>query len=187
MKPALTLLPGTILEEASMQRIRNLYFVDLAACAFLLLAAGRCAGQTDSFPPEQIQADSFASAQVLGAEHARTSALVKGDVATLDKLLADDLTYVHATGKVDTKASFLEGIRSGSLHYLAWDPKELHVRLIGDTAVLTGKYAVRAVDKRVQQDPLNVNVIVLSVYAKRDGRWQQVAWQTTKDVGLPSP
>ena len=170
-----------------MRRIRNLHFVELAACAFLLLAARQSAGQTDSFPPDFIQADSSASDQVLRAERARTSALVKGDVAALDKLLADDLTYVHATGKVDTKASFLEGIRSGSLRYLAWNLQEMHVRLIGDAAVLNGKYAVRALDRRVQQDPIAVNVIVLSVYARREGRWQQVAWQTTKEVALPSP
>jgi hypothetical protein len=29
--------------------------------------------------------------------------LVRGDVAALEKILADDLTYVHASGKIDTK------------------------------------------------------------------------------------
>jgi hypothetical protein len=51
---------------------------------------------------------------VLAAEKARTTALVQGDIATLEKLLADDLTYVHASGKVDTKASFLRASNQAS-------------------------------------------------------------------------
>jgi hypothetical protein len=31
--------------------------------------------------------------------------------------MADDVTYIHASGKVDTKKSYLEAIRSGQLHY----------------------------------------------------------------------
>jgi len=121
------------------------------------------------------------SAEVLEVEKSRTIALAHSDLAALDKLLADDLTYVHATGKVDNKASFLDAIRSGDLRYLSWDAKELHARMMGDTAVLTGAYHVRAVDQRVQGEPLDVNVIILSVYAKRGGHWQQIAWQSTNE------
>jgi len=123
---------------------------------------------------------------VLAAEKARTTALVQGDTVTLEKLLADDLTYVHASGKVDTKASFLEGIKSGELHYIAWEPKSMHVRVVGQTGVLNGEYAVRVRDRRVQAEPFDINVFILSVYARRDGRWQQIAWQSTKDVGIPA-
>lgn len=121
------------------------------------------------------------TAGVLEVEKNRTEALVHSDLPALDKLLADDLTYVHATGKVDTKTTLLDAIRSGDLRYLSWDPKELHVRTMGDTAVLTGAYHVRAVDQRVQGEPVDVNVIILSVYAKRGGHWQQIAWQSTRE------
>ena len=122
-----------------------------------------------------------ASAEVLAVEKSRTVALVHADVEALDKLLADDLTYVHATGKIDTKASFLEAVRLGDLRYLSWEPKDLQVRLLGSSAVLTGNYHVKALDQRVQGESLDVHVIILSVYAKRGGRWQQVAWQSTHE------
>jgi hypothetical protein len=110
--------------------------------------------------------------------------LVRSDVASLEKTLADDLTYVHASGKVDTKASMLEAIRSGQIHYISWQAKNMHVRALGNTAVLNGEYLVRVTDRRVQPDPFDINILILSVYAKRSGRWQQIAWQSTRDVAL---
>jgi hypothetical protein len=121
-----------------------------------------------------------AEADVRAAETARTNALVRGDVPGLEKLIADDVTYVHATGKYDTKSSYLEAIRSGQLRYLAWQPRRLNVRVVGEGAVLDGMYSLRAIDLRVQKDPIDINVWFLSVYAHRDGRWQQIAWQTTR-------
>jgi hypothetical protein len=75
---------------------------------------------------------------------------------------------------------------SDELHYIAWEPKELHVRAFGDTAVLNGEYHVRVINRRMQPDRLDMNVFILAVYVKRDGRWQQVARQTTRDVGAPA-
>jgi hypothetical protein len=121
------------------------------------------------------------SAEILAVEKSRTVALEQSDLNTVDKLLADDLTYVHASGKVDSKTSFLDALRSGDLRYLSWEPGDLQVRLLTNTAVLTGTYHVRAIDQRMQADPLDVQIIVLGVYAKRAGRWQQVAWQSTRE------
>jgi ketosteroid isomerase-like protein len=125
-----------------------------------------------------------AGKQVMAAEEARVAALDRSDVTALEGILADDLTYVHASGKVDTKASFLAAIRSGQLHYISWQAKGLHVRVQGDMAVIDGEYWVRVNDSRMQRDPFDVNIFVLTVYARRDGRWQQIAWQSTRDVAL---
>jgi hypothetical protein len=125
-----------------------------------------------------------AEKQVLAAENARTEALVHGDMAVLDRIMADDETYIHASGKVDTKTSYLDAVRSGQLHYLAWVPKTLHVRAQKDYAVIDGEYFVRVIDSRVQPTPFELNIFILTVYARRDGRWQQIAWQSTRDVAL---
>ena len=121
--------------------------------------------------------------EVMRAEEARVSALVQGDLLALDRILGDDLRYVHASGMLDTKASFLGAIRSGKLHYIHWQAKDLHVRVLGDSAVLEGAHSVQVSDTRMQPDPFNVNILVLAIYARRDGRWQQIAWQSTRDTG----
>ncbi|MGC1300643.1 MAG: nuclear transport factor 2 family protein [Alloacidobacterium sp.] len=126
--------------------------------------------------------DSPAEKDVVATEAARTTALDHSDVTALERIMADDVTYIHASGKVDTKKSYLDAIRSGQLHYISWQPKNLQVRLVGDGAVIDGEYAVRVMDSRVQSAPFDINIFILTVYARRDGRWQQIAWQSTRDV-----
>jgi ketosteroid isomerase-like protein len=135
--------------------------------------------------PSALRADS-ASDEVLHAEQSRTAALISGDFAALDHLMADDVTYVHASGQRDTKESYLAALRSGVLSYQAWDAREVHVRVLGDVAVLNGIYSVRAMDHRVSNDPIVIDLHFLTVYVRRDGRWQQVAWQSTR-VPAPAP
>ena len=125
--------------------------------------------------------------QVLVVENARTAALDRSDVPALERIMADDVTYIHASGKVDTKSSYLAAIRSGQLHYISWRPRNLRVRVLGNTAIINGEYAVRVTDSRVQTTPFNIDIFILSVYARRDGRWQQIAWQSTRDPGAVPP
>ena len=126
-----------------------------------------------------VNADS-AEAGVRVAETARTAALVRGDIPALQTLMGDDITYVHSSGQADTKSSFLDAIRSGQLRYHSWLPKKMNVRVMGDAAVLNGVYSVRVTNSSVQKDPIEMDVFFLTVYARRDGRWQQIAWQTTR-------
>jgi ketosteroid isomerase-like protein len=123
-----------------------------------------------------------AAKDVIATEQARITALDHSDVAALERIMADDVTYIHASGKVDTKQSYLDAIRSGQLHYISWQPKNLQVRVLGDGAVVNGEYAVQVTDSRVQPTPFNINIFILTVYARRDGHWQQIAWQSTRDA-----
>jgi len=148
-------------------------------CAFLCLALG----SSMMAAAQSLSATSEGAKEVLATEEARVAALEHSDVAALDRIMADDVTYIHASGKVDTKKSYLEAIRSGQLHYISWQPKGLHVRMLGnDGAIIDGEYTVRVTDSRVQSTPFDINIFILTAYARRDGRWQQVAWQSTRDV-----
>jgi ketosteroid isomerase-like protein len=147
----------------------------MLACALTVMswAALSAAAQSDV---------GAAGKEVLAVEAARTSALVHADVGALDRIMADNVTYVHASGKVDTKASYLAAVGSGQLHYLSIDPVKLNVRVLGDTAIVDGEYAVKAMDHRVQETPFEVRVFILTVYARRDGGWKQMAYESTTDV-----
>jgi Domain of unknown function (DUF4440) len=147
----------------------------VCALAVMSCAALNAVAQTDV---------NQAGKELLAVEAARTSALVHSDVAALDRMMADNVTYVHASGKVDTKASYLEAIRSGQLRYLSMSPMKLNVRMLGQTAVVDGEYAVKVIDHHVQEAPFDIDLLFLTVYAWRDGRWQQIAWQSTRDAAL---
>ena len=58
-----------------------------------------------------------AESQVRTAERARFEAMMNHDVAALDTLLADDLTYVHTGGDLQTRSQFLNTIRKQELIY----------------------------------------------------------------------
>ena len=145
----------------------------------LTLVLGASIAQTA--PVQLVTADP--GKQVLQTEQARTIALVHSDLPALERIMADDVTYVHASGKVDTKKSYLDAIRSGQLHYISWRPRNLHVRMLENCAIIDGEYAVRVTDSRVQPAPFDISIFILTVYQRRNGQWQQVAWQSTRDVG----
>jgi hypothetical protein len=50
-------------------------------------------------------------------------------------------------------------------------------RLVGDVVVVNGKLDIRVIANGKEQ---HFQGIYTDVYAKRDGRWQLVTWQSTK-------
>ena len=56
-----------------------------------------------------------AEQQVLQAEKDRFAAMTKVDEAALNKLLADDLTYVHTSALLQTKKEFIDSLKSGAI------------------------------------------------------------------------
>jgi ketosteroid isomerase-like protein len=116
-------------------------------------------------------------APALAADRARFDAQVKGDLAALDKLLAPDLTYVHSSGALETKDEFLRGIESGKYKYRAVATEGVAVRSYGEVTVLGGKATIDVV---VDGKDLHVVLRYTDVWVKRDGRWQMVAWHSTR-------
>ena len=110
-------------------------------------------------------------------EMRRFTAMVEADVATLESLLASDMTYSHSSGWTQTKSEFIGSIRSRELEYKEIKPDALQVRAYGSTAVVTGRAQVRTKSKG-QENSLELRF--LDVYVKRKGKWQMVAWQSAR-------
>lgn len=111
------------------------------------------------------------------AERAWAQAALKGDAAALDKILADDMTHTHGGGRTESKAQFLEAIRSGAQKYEAIDYDEIKVRVYGSTAVVTSEPNIRTVNAGV---PSGSHSRFLHVYVKQGGAWRLVAHQSTR-------
>ncbi len=133
--------------------------------AWLVLAAA-------PVPAQQSEADS-----VRKAELARMQAMEKNDFDALDALLASDLIYTHSNGPVDDKAKFMDGLRSGRSRYVSLVPENPNVRVFGDMAVINGR--AKAV-VHTQDQKLDLKLSYLDVWAKRDGKWQMIAWQSAR-------
>lgn len=115
-------------------------------------------------------------AEVRQIEGRRFEAIVRCDFAEIDRILADDLTYTHSSGRLETKAQFLAALQSG-LRFEAIEPEEVLVRVYGDAGLVTGRAQMRV---RSQDRQTSFAVRFTTVYVKRQGRWQMVAWQSTR-------
>ena len=123
------------------------------------------------------------AAEVLAFERAMEAAVVRGDVAYVDKVSAPDLTFTHGDGwtkggkplLVDDRASFLKRVENKQ--YLVRDLDSVKVEMHGDIAITYGRYVAQS---RVAAKPEQAwfSVWFERVYAKRDGHWLYVSHRT---------
>src|SRR6478609_8575648 len=70
------------------------------------------------------------------------AALLGKDSVALSKLLADDVTYGHTNGMVQTKAQLIRDVVSGTQNYKSIDPADMKIRVYGNTAIVNMKAKV---------------------------------------------
>ncbi|MBV9220664.1 MAG: nuclear transport factor 2 family protein [Methylobacteriaceae bacterium] len=114
--------------------------------------------------------------EALKAEDARYAAQTSGDFAALEKLFGDDLVYVHSSGRVDNKASYIEVQKSKSIVYRAMRRSNVAVRIYGCIAIIsgTGNFDVTGNGK-----DSSVELLFQSIWAKREAGVQFVSWEST--------
>jgi hypothetical protein len=118
-------------------------------------------------------------AEALQAEDARYDAQIDDDFEALEQLIGKDLVYIHSSTVQDTKASYIESLRSGKVSYHSMERSNSKVRTFGNVAIITGK-AVFEVTVRGTEKTLNL--LFHSVWAKRETGVQFVSWQSTRIV-----
>ena len=103
-------------------------------------------------------------------------ALLKKDAATLDRIWADDLSFVNLRGQLLTKKDRIDNIKSGATALRSADVSEQKVRMYGDTAVAT---LVVKIDGQYSGQEGTGPFRITTVWAKPKGTWQMVAVQMT--------
>jgi uncharacterized protein DUF4440 len=113
-------------------------------------------------------------------------AIVRGDVAFVDRVTSADFSFVHGDGwtqgsrplTTDDKAAFLK--RVADKEYLVHDLDQVKVEMHGDVAITSGRYVSLFVPaNRNAATPARLNSIWFErVYAKRNGEWQFLSHRT---------
>jgi len=114
--------------------------------------------------------------ELIKLEQDRAQAAVRGDTAFLEQNTADDYTFINVRGMLITKAQLLADFKSGQIKLQSNDLDDLHARVYGDTAVLTGRSTQKG--QAYGQDTSG-QFRFTRVYVKQNGRWQSVALQQT--------
>jgi ketosteroid isomerase-like protein len=109
-------------------------------------------------------------------EEQRYAAMLAGDVAALERLLDDALSYTHSNGVVDTKASYITGVRDRVWEYKSISRENERVVLRGDAALV---YCRLHIELLVRGAPRKVDASVLGVWVRSGAEWRLLAIQST--------
>ena len=115
--------------------------------------------------------------EALEAEDARFKAQMAGDVPAMQKLFGEDLVYIHSSTVEDSKASFIQSIRSGDVKYRKMSRGDIKVRTYGCIAIVSGRSQFEVT---VKGEDRTLNLLFHAVWAKRTAGVQFVSWQATK-------
>jgi hypothetical protein len=138
--------------------------------SLLLASAGHVSPAIAKLPSAATAAHDETS--LIAAEDARFAAQVHRDTAAIEAGLGDELVYSHATGRRQTRAQYLDALRTGTADYRRIDPSERSARVYGDVGVTRAVLAMQVGERTMRSS-------VLGVYIWRAARWQLVSWQTT--------
>ena len=111
---------------------------------------------------------------VMAAEDQWTSAVLKGDRATLEKLIAPDLSYTHSSAKTQTKDEFIHDATSGATTYKSIEFADAKLRQYGKTVVITHTATITTAQTGVSR------LYITEVWALDKGQWQMASRQATK-------
>ena len=118
--------------------------------------------------PAQPDRQSKVEQELRALVRAWDEAFVKGDTATLDRLLADVFAFVGGPKKAEYLASFKTRPAGAFQSAVSTD---IQVQVYDDTAVLIGLDTINGQNKGL---PSVTKYLYMDVWVKRKGRWQCV-------------
>ena len=101
-------------------------------------------------------------------------AMLAGDKAKLEALTADQLSYGHSAGKLETKAEFIEVIASKKTVYKMLEFTDVTVAVVGTSAILRHNWTGLSVSDG-KESPSKIGV--LQAWTKVDGAWKLLGRQ----------
>ena len=103
--------------------------------------------------------------------------MVNADKTALEDISADNLSYGHSNGNVETKEAFVENIASGRSDFTTIDISEQTISITQNTAVVRHLFNATTNDGG---KPGTVKIKVLLVWQKENERWKLLARQAVK-------
>jgi len=108
------------------------------------------------------------------------AAVLAHDIATMDRILADDFVLVTEKGMIYTKDDLLNEARTTDVIYEHQEDTNQEVRLWGDTAVVTALLWAKGTDKG---EPFDYKLWFSDTYVRNSAGWRYVFGQAS----LPLP
>ncbi len=116
--------------------------------------------------------------EVEALEEQWRKAQLAGDVATMDRMLAEDFIGISMSGQVNTKAQQLERVRSRKLVLSRMDLSDMKVKLVDSVAIVTSRAYVEGTSEGAS---VKGNYRYTRVYQRRpSGEWRITSFEATR-------
>jgi ketosteroid isomerase-like protein len=124
----------------------------------------------------QSSADDHTVEEIMATEKAWVQAHLDLDLEALDRIMADEYLAVGASGELIDKQETLASYGSGQRHWEVAEGHDYLVRVYSETGVVIGRWRGVGMNRGT---PFDYSARFISVYVRRDGRWQMVTAQST--------
>jgi len=105
-----------------------------------------------TFVRAQKNAHAGDESQIIALEHSWNQAELQHASSALDLFLSDDFIITQPDGSLMNKEDFKTSVTDQTYHYDVLTSGDFKVRILGDTAVVTGSYHEKGKDKHVPFD-----------------------------------
>jgi len=112
---------------------------------------------------------------VSAAVEALRKATIAADKSALEKLMAAELSYGHSSGRVETKAEYIEALVSGKSGFSAIELTEQTVNVVDKIAIV--RHVFNAT-RRKEGDKMKLSI--LTVWMQQQDQWKLLARQAAK-------
>jgi hypothetical protein len=123
------------------------------------------------------QAQTKEETEVASAVEKMRLAMISGQKADLDAVASNDLTYGHSSGKLQTKAEFIESFTTKASVFVTITLTDQTIKVTGNTAIVRHKLAAQTADGG---KPGSVNLGIMLVFVKQHGQWILLGRQAYK-------
>lgn len=119
-------------------------------------------------------AQSADEAAVAKAVDAFREAMLKKDKAAFEKLCAEEMSYGHSAGRMETKAQFIADATGARSQWKSITLSDASVKIVGTNAIARHKL----VGETLSEGKTNaINIGILMVWAKQGADWKLLARQ----------
>jgi ketosteroid isomerase-like protein len=102
---------------------------------------------------------------------------LSNNVNVMASLLADDYLGITSNGTIETKAQVLAQRRAGTMRIVTLDISDMHVRVYGDTAVVTSRAELAGSNGA---SDIGGEYRYTRVYNRRFGQWKIVSFEASR-------
>jgi ketosteroid isomerase-like protein len=140
------------------------------------VAIGAAAAFTATVPIEAFGQTMDATAVNAAVEELR-KAMLTADKAKLTALTADQMSYGHSSGKVETKAQFIDVVANRKTTYKSISHEQSSTTVVGNNAVVRHNFVGES-ETDGKSSPIKIGI--LQVWVKQGGAWKLLARQAVK-------